>query len=249
MALLDVTSVSLSFGGVKALTDVSIAVDQGAPVGLIGPNGAGKSTLVNCVTGHYRPTSGSVHFDGADLSKAPPRQRVSVGMARTFQNLLLFEGQSVYENVVFGAFTDWRRTAGKRGRTEKARLREERATAYLSTFHLLDVRDALVGDLPYASRKRVELARALMASPRVLILDEPTAGLGETDRADFMQVLEEARAVHGFAVLMVAHDMDVIFRLCAKIYVLNYGQVIAQGGPDEIRNNPLVREIYLGGDS
>lgn len=247
--LLDVRAISLAFGGVNALSEVSIEVYKQTRIGLIGPNGAGKSTLVNCITGHYRPTAGSIHLDGRDVGKAPPRKRVAMGVARTFQNLLLFEDQTAYENVVFGAFLDWLHGGkGEHSRSAAARLRAARTDAYLASFGLDDVRDRPVCDLPYATKKRVELARALMANPSVLILDEPTAGLGESDRADFMAVLEQAQAEHGFALMIVAHDMDVIFRLCSNIYVLDYGKVIATGPPERIRNNALVREIYLGGD-
>ena len=247
-ALLEISDLVVEFGGVRALDGVSVSVPEGSTVGIIGPNGAGKSTLINCVTRYYTPKAGQIHYRSESLAGVRPHRVVDLGIARTFQNLELFERQTVADNVFFGAVRRLRPTPLHK-RAERRRLdaeTRERAGELLDGLGLSPVRDQLVKDLPYPLRKRVEFARAMMARPTLLMLDEPTAGLGDAESARFAEVIQAARDRHGITIAVIAHDMPFIFALCDLIYVFDAGRVLASGSPEEVQANPEVLKVYLG---
>ncbi len=233
MAILEVRGLMMRFGGVMALNDVDMDVPTGHITGLIGPNGAGKTTLFNVINGMLDPSSGTVRLSGVDATRFPPHRRAKLGLARTFQRLELFASLSVRDNVRVGA-----ELAGR----FHARRAVERILARVG---LLDVADRTAGELPTGSARLVEIARALATQPTVLLLDEPASGLAEDETAHLVQLLRSL-AAEGIAILLVEHDVHFIMDVCDSIYVLNLGEVIAHGTPEEIRNDPLVLSAYLG---
>ncbi|HWK27350.1 MAG TPA: ABC transporter ATP-binding protein [Solirubrobacter sp.] len=246
--LLEISDLVVEFGGVRALDGVSVAVPEHSTVGIIGPNGAGKSTLINCVTRYYTPKSGDIRYRDQSLAGVRPHHVVGLGIARTFQNLELFERQTVAENIYFGAVHRLRPVPPHR-RAERHRLDAEtrdRVQELMDGLGLQHTGDQLVRDLPYPLRKRVEFARAMMARPELLMLDEPTAGLGDAESARFTEVIQAARTRHGITIAVIAHDMPFIFALCDRIYVFDAGRVLAHGTPEEVQANPEVRKVYLG---
>lgn len=233
MAILEVRGLMMRFGGVMALNDVDMDVPTGQVTGLIGPNGAGKTTLFNVINGMLDPSSGTVRLSGVDATRFPPHRRAKLGLARTFQRLELFASLTVRDNV--------RVAAELAGRRHIKRAVER----ILLRVGLMDVADRTAGELPTGSARLVEIARALATQPTVLLLDEPASGLSESETnhlADLLRVLAD----EGIAILLVEHDVDFIMRVCDSIYVLNLGEVIAHGTPEEIRRNPLVLSAYLG---
>lgn len=242
--------VSVDFGGLRALSEVSIEINPGEVVGVIGPNGAGKTTLFNVLSGLVAPTTGSL-FIGGKLHKWPKVHELTrLGLARTLQGVGLFSDLSVTENLLVGAahlqrshFA--RALFGLESPTEKAA--RGRIKTVLEEFDLTDYADQSAGSLPYPVSKRVSLARALMSEPSTLILDEPAGGLGLEDISWLKEFVLRFRAEH--AVLLVEHHMDVIMSVCDRIYVLNFGQLIAHGSPEEIRNDPAVITAYLGSEA
>lgn len=257
--MLDVSGLSLAFGGLQALQDVSLTVAAGEIVGLIGPNGAGKTTLLNCLSRFYEPDAGTLRFEGADLRRCRPHEVVRLGIARTFQNVELFAGLSVLDNVLVG-----RHTATAFGRSRSAigplvaaglRLPGARREEEALRRQALEVLDLLglaavaawpAAALPHGLRKRVELARALVARPKLLLLDEPAGGLNPQETQALAELLRFLRATFGCALLLVEHDMNLVMGLCERIVVLDFGQVIAVGTPAEVQANPAVIEAYLG---
>lgn len=233
MAILEVRGLMMRFGGVMALNAVDMDVPTGRITGLIGPNGAGKTTLFNVINGMLEPSSGTVRLSGVDATRFPPHRRARLGLARTFQRLELFASLSVRDNVRVAA-----ELAGRR----HIRRAVERI---LSRVGLTDVADRTAGELPTGSARLVEIARALATQPTVLLLDEPASGLSEAETEHLAQLLR-ILANEGLAILLVEHDVDFIMRVCDSIYVLNLGEVIAHGTPDEIRRNSLVLSAYLG---
>jgi branched-chain amino acid transport system ATP-binding protein len=236
MALLAVEDVRVEFGGIVALADLSFTIDNGQICALIGPNGAGKTTLFNCVSRLYQPTSGQILFEDHDLLKLPAHKIARVGIARTFQNLALFPALSVMDNVLVGGYTHGIVT--KQRRTE-ARLILER----LSLEHLAD-RPAV--GLPYGTLKRIEIARALAARPKLLLLDEPAAGLTHSEVEELGDLVRSLRDDFDLSVLLVEHHMAMVMAISEKIVVLDFGSKIAEGGAEEISANPRVIEAYLG---
>ena len=229
---LEVDHVSVHFGGVAALTDVSLGAEAGTVTGLIGPNGAGKTTLFNVITGLQRPNRGSVSLGGADVTRKGTHRRARLGLARTFQRLELFSTLSAVDNVRVGLEASGHAApAAAMGLLERVGVGEEAA--------------APVSSLPTGSARLVELARALSTEPKVLLLDEPCSGLDERETAALGNLLTSL-AAEGRAIVLVEHDTDLVLRVCGTVHVLDFGQIIATGAPEEIRRNPAVQEAYLG---
>lgn len=251
MLLLD--SVSVQFGGLTAVRDVTLRVAPGELVGLIGPNGAGKTTLFNLITGSYRPSSGQILFKGASIVDKSPDVLCHLGISRTFQNIRLFPQMTAFENVALGlharphyhlleAFV---RTPRARRAEERTR---ERALELLEMVGLQDQASACAGTLPYGLQRRLELARAMGTSPELLLLDEPAAGMNEDECAQLVAIIERIHQEQGYAMILIEHHMDVVMELCrdSRLYVLDLGAVLAEGSPAAIQSNPLVIEAYLG---
>lgn len=245
--------IGVRFGGLTALDDVSLEVAPGQVVGVIGPNGAGKTTLFNVVCGLVRPTSGTLELNGVRLSPQPHRL-AGLGIARTLQGVGLFKGLTVLENVMAGATCTARAGfAGglfglPRADRDERRLRAE-AMSLLERFDVAGYAGALPGTLPYAVGKRVALARALAARPRLLLLDEPAGGLGAQDIEDLGDLITGLPAAAGCSVMLVEHHMDLVMRVCDRIAVLDFGRLIAAGTPQEVRDDPAVTEAYLGAEA
>lgn len=245
--MLAVRDLRLSFRGVRALDGVSLAIGPGETLGIIGPNGSGKSTLFNVISGIYRPDGGEVTFLGRRITGADPRQIVTLGLARTYQNKRLFGSLTVLENVLVPAMRtqpgSWIGDIAGLGTGRRAA--EEKAARALAFVGLGDAADVPANSLAYGQQNRLEMARALATDPMLLMLDEPAAGLSPSERADMRGLIERIRGL-GIAVALVEHDMRVVMRLCSRLIVLDHGVVIAAGTPEEVTANPLVIAAYFG---
>ena len=250
--LLSVTDLQLSFGGVKALQGVSFAADDGEITGVIGPNGAGKTSLFNIISGFYKPGTGRVSFSGADVTAFGPDRRAQLGMARTFQNIALFRGMTVLDNIKLGAHTSL--TSGVwsgllyfgKARREELEIRKEIEENVIDFLEIDHIRKAPITALSYGLQKRVELGRALAMRPKLLLLDEPVAGMNREETEDMARFILDVQSRFGTTILLVEHDMHLVMDICSKIIVLNFGRQIAEGSPGDIAKDPRVIDAYLG---
>lgn len=249
---LDVRGLTMDFGGVRAVASVDLAIERHELVALIGPNGAGKTTVFNLLTGMYRPTAGNMILDGRSLLGRQPYRINQAGVARTFQNIRLFGELSVLDNVRIALHARVRYGIAEaflhlspRFLREEARVTQE-ALALLALFGLDTEADAPARSLPYGRQRRLEIARALATGPRLLLLDEPAAGMNPQETMELVTLLRELHTRFALTILLIEHDMRLVMNLCERIYVLEYGEVIAHGTPEQVRCNPKVIEAYMG---
>ncbi|MDJ1159908.1 ABC transporter ATP-binding protein [Chelatococcus sp. SYSU_G07232] len=250
--ILSVKGVSLAFGGVRALTDVSFSVRKGSITAVIGPNGAGKTSLFNTISGFYRPRAGEIVFGGRNLAGTAPPERARLGLARTFQNIALFRGMTVLDNIKLGRHAHMQTglldalVYRGRARREELALRAEIEERIIDFLEIQHIRNAPVATLPYGLRKRVELARALAMRPRLLMLDEPVAGMNREETEDMARFILDVKEEWDVTILMVEHDMGMVMDISDHVVVLNFGQVIAEGSPATVQADPAVIAAYLG---
>ena len=250
--ILEVEHLSLAFGGIRALDGVSLAVPRGEITAIIGPNGAGKTSLFNAISGFYAPGSGTVRFEGRDITAVPAHARAALGLARTFQNVALFRGMTVLDNIKLGGHG--RLNSGAlsaawylgRARAEELALRGEIERDVIDFLEIDHIRNLPIAALPYGLQKRVELARALAMRPKVLMLDEPVAGMNREETEDIARFILDIQEERGITVMLIEHDMGMVMDISRHVVVLNFGEVIASGNPQEVRENPAVIEAYLG---
>jgi branched-chain amino acid transport system ATP-binding protein len=249
--LLEVKNCSLRFGGLSALTDVSLQINQGELVGLIGPNGAGKTSLFNILTGVYRPTEGEILFEGRSTAGLPPHRINHLGMARTFQNIRLFGSLNVRMNVRTSFIARLRNgllhtvRRGHSFRTEEAEI-QETARRLLAFFGLEEISLHPSRSLSYGDQRRLEIVRALATQPRLLLLDEPAAGMNPTEKEELKRLIGQVRSEFGTAILLVEHDMKVVMGICERLIVLDQGRILSEGAPQAVRADPKVIAAYLG---
>ena len=249
--LLETKKVTKIFGGLHANSDIDFSIDEGEIVAIIGPNGSGKTTFYNVLTGISPATRGQIIFKGKSIEKMQPEAITRLGMARTFQNIRLFKDLSVIDNIKVGLHESMKYNLGSSlirlpNYWKEEKRCTERAFELLDIFHMADLADAQAGSLPYGAQRRLEIMRALATGPKLLLLDEPAAGMNPSETAELTETIRRIRDEFNIAVLLIEHDMSLVMGICEGIAVLNFGRIIAKGTPDEIRNNPQVIEAYLG---
>ncbi len=249
--MLEVKNLGISFGGLRAVDRFEINIEKGQLYGLIGPNGAGKTTVFNMLTGVYKPSDGLIRLDGTELTGKSTVEINKEGVARTFQNIRLFKAQSVLDNVKIGLHNHYKySTLTGIFRLPKYRQMEkemdEKTMELLKVFGLEDKKDYLASNLPYGAQRKLEIARALATDPKLLLLDEPAAGMNPNETMELMDTIRFVRDEFGMTILLIEHDMKLVSGICEKLTVLNFGQVLAQGETKEVLNNPEVIKAYLG---
>ncbi len=257
MAILEIQDLSMTFGGITALSRVSLALEPGSITAVIGPNGAGKTTLFNCITGLYKPSGGQVLFKGQRINGLKPYKIAALGLGRTFQNIELFNKMTTLDNLLLGRHLHMRSgvwsgsTFFRRGSKAAAEeiAHRQKVEEIIDFLDLQHARDRFVGGLPYGTQKVVELGRALAMEPEVLLLDEPVAGMNMEEKQDLMIWLGDIKEELGITLLIIEHDMRLVMEISDEVMVLNYGQPIAQGKPEEVQNHPEVLKAYLGEES
>ena len=252
--ILEVRNISLAFGGVKALTDISFDVREHEIRAIIGPNGAGKSSMLNCINGVYTPQQGSISFRGKTFSHMNSRQVAEMGVARTFQSLALFKGMSVLDNLMTGRNLKMKSNllmqALRIGPAQREEIAQREAVERIIDFlEIQPYRKTPVGKMPYGLQKRVDLGRALAMEPQVLLLDEPMAGMNVEEKQDMSRFILDVNDEFGTTIVLIEHDMSVVMDMSDRVVVLDYGKKIGDGAPDEVRNNPDVIRAYLGASS
>ena len=251
MSLLKTTNLGISFGGLRAVDDVNIEIKDGELVGLIGPNGAGKTTIFNLLTGVYKPTDGDISLNEISINKKNTPQIVALGVARTFQNIRLFKKLSVLDNVKMALNNSMNYNTFEaifrlpRFWKEEKEI-TDRALDLLDIFDMAEMANIISGKLSYGQQRKLEIARALATNPKLLLLDEPAAGMNPNETKELMNTISFIRNKFKIAILLIEHDMDLVMGICERLYVLNFGKVIASGLPDEIQNNKEVIAAYLG---
>jgi branched-chain amino acid transport system ATP-binding protein len=250
--ILSMDGVSLSFGGLTVLSEVSFNVNPGEIFAIIGPNGAGKTSILNCIGGFYRPSAGRMFFQGKEITRTSPDRRAAMGLARTFQNIALFRGMTVLDNIKLGAHAHLKTGLlaalmywGSAHHEEMA-LREQVEEEIIDFLEIEPIRKQAVGSLAYGLQKRVELARALAMRPKVLLMDEPVAGMNAEETEDMARFILDIQEEQGITIVLIEHDMNVIMDISDRVMVLNFGQKIAEGTPEQMQSHPEVIKAYLG---
>lgn len=249
--ILETKHLGIDFGGLTAVNDFSVSIGRTEICGLIGPNGAGKTTVFNLLTNVYQPTRGAVILDGIDTAKKSTAQVSRLGIARTFQNIRLFSDMTVIDNVKVGMHNSIKTNLFSSmthlfGYSKAEKIANERAMELLSVLNMESMANYIAGSLPYGAQRRLEIVRALATNPGILLLDEPAAGMNPSETAELMENIQKIRDTFEIAVLLIEHDMNLVMGICESIAVLNFGQVIAKGTPEQIKQNPDVIEAYLG---
>ena len=253
MALLEVSNLGIVFGGLQAVDKFDLKIENGRLYGLIGPNGAGKTTVFNMLTGVYQPTEGDIILDGKNITGQHPEKISKAGIARTFQNIRLFKDMTVLDNVKVGLHNQIKYSTLSSilhlpSYYEKERIMKGKAMALLKIFNLDGEAKQLAANLPYGKQRKLEIARALATNPKLLLLDEPAAGMNPNETAELMETVKFVRDKFNISILLIEHDMHFVMGLCEHIVVLDYGRIIAEGNAEDVRNNPKVIAAYLGGE-